>query len=55
MDEQRNVLFCAKLLATGNPEYPPYLWQESKNSSNLIGAIAIVLINLVVNLGYLLI
>ena len=29
---------CTKLTATGNPEYPPYLFRENANSNKLIGA-----------------
>ena len=29
---------CSKLKATGNPEYPPYLFRESLESKRLIGA-----------------
>jgi len=33
---------CNHLYATGNPEYPPYLWR-SGNDSNLVGANQIIL------------
>lgn len=29
---------CTRLTATGNPEYPPYLWQEPGSRRGLIGA-----------------
>ncbi|HET8904483.1 MAG TPA: transporter substrate-binding domain-containing protein [Saccharospirillum sp.] len=29
---------CTRLTATGNPEYPPYLWQEPGTRRGLIGA-----------------
>lgn len=29
---------CTKLIATGNPEYPPYLFKEHHESNKLIGA-----------------
>lgn len=29
---------CSKLIASGNPEYPPFLWQSPGNDSVLIGA-----------------
>lgn len=29
---------CERLVATGNPEYPPYLWRDPKNPQQLIGA-----------------
>jgi polar amino acid transport system substrate-binding protein len=29
---------CSKLIATGNPEYPPYLFREGGDSKRLIGA-----------------
>lgn len=29
---------CAQLAASGNPEYPPYLWRDPDNDSRLIGA-----------------
>ncbi|MFZ6647465.1 substrate-binding periplasmic protein [Undibacterium sp. TJN25] len=29
---------CKHLIATGNPEYPPYLWRDPDNESRLIGA-----------------
>ncbi|MFJ4445298.1 substrate-binding periplasmic protein [Pseudomonas sp. NPDC089422] len=29
---------CGQLTATGNPEYPPYLWRDPNNPEQLIGA-----------------
>ncbi|MFG0399136.1 substrate-binding periplasmic protein [Pseudomonas sp. zjy_11] len=29
---------CLRLTATGNPEYPPYLWRDPLNPQQLIGA-----------------
>jgi polar amino acid transport system substrate-binding protein len=29
---------CAQLTASGNPEYPPYLWRDPDNENRLIGA-----------------
>ncbi len=29
---------CKNLLATGNPEYPPYLWRDPEDENKLIGA-----------------
>jgi polar amino acid transport system substrate-binding protein len=29
---------CTKLVATGNPEYPPYLWRDPLQPNNLVGA-----------------
>ncbi|MEB0138184.1 MULTISPECIES: substrate-binding periplasmic protein [unclassified Undibacterium] len=29
---------CKKLIATGNPEYPPFLWRNPDDDSHLIGA-----------------
>jgi polar amino acid transport system substrate-binding protein len=29
---------CERLVATGNPEYPPYLWRDPQNPQLLIGA-----------------
>ena len=28
---------CTRLVASGNPEYPPFLWQDPNNDSKLIG------------------
>lgn len=33
-----NSQACPRLLASGNPEYPPFLWQDPKNDQRLIGA-----------------
>jgi polar amino acid transport system substrate-binding protein len=29
---------CKSLIATGNPEYPPYLWRDPDDATHLIGA-----------------
>lgn len=29
---------CQKLVATGNPEYSPYLWQDPEDENKLVGA-----------------
>jgi len=29
---------CERLVATGNPEYPPYLWRDPQNPQQLMGA-----------------
>jgi polar amino acid transport system substrate-binding protein len=29
---------CARLVATGNPEYPPFLWRDPEDENRLIGA-----------------
>lgn len=29
---------CTRLVATGNPEYPPYLWRASAEGNQLVGA-----------------
>ncbi|WP_186864094.1 substrate-binding periplasmic protein [Undibacterium griseum] len=29
---------CKKLIATGNPEYPPFLWRDPEDENRLIGA-----------------
>jgi len=29
---------CRRLTATGNPEYPPYLWRDPQNPQQLVGA-----------------
>lgn len=29
---------CEKLIASGNPDYPPYLWRDRTNERRLIGA-----------------
>ena len=29
---------CKKLTATGNPEYPPFLWRDAQDENHLIGA-----------------
>ncbi len=39
---QNQDLFCSKLFATGNPEYPPYLWRDPTDPKKLIGANTII-------------
>ncbi len=39
---QGQALLCKKLTATGNAEYPPYLWRENAESPRLIGANALI-------------
>jgi polar amino acid transport system substrate-binding protein len=34
---------CNRLTATGNSEYPPYLWRQSKESEKLVGAIDFIM------------
>ena len=34
---------CERLVATGNPEYPPYLWRDPQSPQHLIGANAVLL------------
>ena len=42
---------CERLGATGNPEYPPYLWRDPQNPQQLIGANADLLQHLAKELG----
>lgn len=42
---------CRHLTATGNPEYPPYLWRDPDNPEQLIGANADLLKHLAKALG----
>lgn len=42
---------CERLVATGNPEYPPYLWRDPQNPQQLIGANADLLKHLADELG----
>lgn len=42
---------CERLVATGNPEYPPYLWRDPQNPQQLIGANADLLQHLANELG----
>lgn len=35
---QSHARECTKLVAYGNPEYPPYLWRSGKNPDSLVGA-----------------
>lgn len=42
---------CERLVATGNPEYPPYLWRDPQNPQQLIGANADLLAEIGQQLG----
>ncbi|CAM3837507.1 Extracellular solute-binding protein [Pseudomonas reidholzensis] len=42
---------CQHLTATGNPEYPPYLWRDPQNPQQLIGANADLLKHVARQLG----
>ncbi|WP_412462105.1 substrate-binding periplasmic protein [Pseudomonas sp. SC11] len=42
---------CSRLTATGNPEYPPYLWRDPQDPQRLIGANADLLQHLASELG----
>lgn len=42
---------CVHLTATGNPEYPPYLWRDPQDPQHLIGANADLLQHLAEELG----
>jgi len=42
---------CERLVATGNPEYPPYLWRDPQSPQHLIGANADLLKHLAKELG----
>ncbi|MGE6823464.1 substrate-binding periplasmic protein [Pseudomonas soli] len=42
---------CKHLTATGNPEYPPYLWRDPHNPEQLIGANADLLKQVAKDLG----
>lgn len=42
---------CERLVATGNPEFAPYLWRDPKNPERLIGAAADLLKRLSEELG----
>ncbi|PMZ94926.1 MULTISPECIES: ABC transporter substrate-binding protein [unclassified Pseudomonas] len=42
---------CQHLTATGNPEYPPYLWRDPHNPAQLIGANADLLKQVAKDLG----
>ncbi|WP_194790825.1 substrate-binding periplasmic protein [Pseudomonas sp. UFMG81] len=45
---------CRHLTATGNPEYPPYLWRDPQNPRQLIGANADLLKQVANELGLVL-
>ncbi|WP_263141894.1 transporter substrate-binding domain-containing protein [Pseudomonas sp. RIT-PI-AD] len=42
---------CERLVATGNPEYPPYLWRDPGNPHQLVGANADLLAQIASELG----
>lgn len=42
---------CERLVATGNPEYPPYLWRDPQSPGHLIGANADLLTQIGEQLG----
>lgn len=42
---------CERLVATGNPDYPPYLWRDPQHPQQLIGASADLLQHLAKELG----
>lgn len=42
---------CAQLVASGNPEYPPYLWRDPADESRLIGAAADLMQRLAEEIG----
>nr|WP_252274166.1 transporter substrate-binding domain-containing protein [Pseudomonas subflava] len=42
---------CERLVATGNPEYPPYLWRDPQSPQHLIGANADLLAHIGEQLG----
>ena len=42
---------CERLIVTGSPDAPPYLWQDPKNPEKLIGASADLLQHVAGELG----
>ncbi len=42
---------CTRLIASGNPDYPPYLWRDPADQGRLIGANAALMALLSVELG----
>ena len=44
-------LECSKLRATGNPEYPPYLFSDPNDQDKLLGANALIMDMLAEKLG----
>lgn len=42
---------CKLLVASGNPEYPPYLWRDPKDESHMIGANAALMAMLSRDIG----
>jgi polar amino acid transport system substrate-binding protein len=48
---QATALACDRLVASGNPEYPPYLWRDPANGDRLIGANAELMSLLAAEIG----
>ncbi|WP_374375511.1 substrate-binding periplasmic protein [Dongia sp.] len=44
---------CSRLVASGNPEYPPYLWRDPADPGHLIGANAELMKRLSAEIGLL--
>ncbi len=42
---------CSKLVASGNPEYAPYLWRGAKDEAHLVGAVASFMSELSTKIG----
>jgi polar amino acid transport system substrate-binding protein len=42
---------CTQLIASGNPEYPPYLWRDPADDTRLIGAAAELMQKLSTEIG----
>jgi polar amino acid transport system substrate-binding protein len=42
---------CTRLVASGNPEYPPYLWRDPANPEQLVGANAELMKRLASEIG----
>ncbi|MEH6367609.1 MAG: amino acid ABC transporter substrate-binding protein, partial [Pseudomonas marincola] len=42
---------CERMVATGQPDYPPFLWRDPQNPKRLIGAQADLLAHLGKELG----
>ncbi|MBL8710351.1 MAG: amino acid ABC transporter substrate-binding protein [Rhodospirillaceae bacterium] len=42
---------CARLVASGNPDYPPYLWRDPSDEKQLIGANAELMAKLAKEIG----
>jgi len=50
MAEQKQI-YCTKLTATGNSEYPPFLWRENLTNDRLLGANRIIFDEIARRLG----